>query len=133
MKSVWVGTDWHVWSVEHTPHHPYQSVSNIRQLSDSYANDIQVDDVFIYLGDLCDPAVTDLNELKRLVQNIPGYKILVKGNHDTETDYFYRDIGFDEVCDVCVINQVAFSHFPLKVEPDMINIHGHLQIGRAHV
>lgn len=126
MKSVWVGTDWHVWSVGHTPHHPYQSVSNIRQLSDSYANDIQVDDVFIYLGDLCDPAVTDLNELKRLVQNIPGYKILVKGNHDTETDDFYRDIGFDEVCDVCVINQVAFSHFPLKVEPDMINIHGHL-------
>lgn len=126
MKSVWVGTDWHVWSIGHTPHHPYQSVSNIRQLSDSYANDIQVDDVFIYLGDLCDPAVTDLNELKRLVQNIPGYKILVKGNHDTETDYFYRDIGFDEVCDVCVINQVAFSHFPLKVEPDMINIHGHL-------
>lgn len=123
MKSVWVGTDWHVWSVGHTPHHPYQSVSNIRQLSDSYANDIQVDDVFIYLGDLCDPAVTDLNELKRLVQNIPGYKILVKGNHDTETDYFYRDIGFDEVCDVCIINQVAFSHFPLKVEPDMINIH----------
>lgn len=122
MKSVWVGTDWHVWSIGHTPHHPYQSVSNIRQLSDSYANDIQVDDVFIYLGDLCDPAVTDLNELKRLVQNIPGYKILVKGNHDTETDYFYRDIGFDEVCDVCVINQVAFSHFPLKVEPDMINI-----------
>ena len=122
MKSVWVGTDWHVWSVGHTPHHPYQSVSNIRQLSDSYANDIQVDDVFIYLGDLCDPAVTDLNELKRLVQNIPGYKILVKGNHDTETDYFYRDIGFDEVCDVCIINQVAFSHFPLKVEPDMINI-----------
>ena len=126
MKSVWVGTDWHVWSAGHTPHHPYQSVSNIRQLSDSYANDIQVDDVFIYLGDLCDPAVTDLNELKRLVQNIPGYKILVKGNHDTETDYFYRDIGFDEVCDVCVINQVAFSHFPLKVESDMINIHGHL-------
>lgn len=126
MKSVWVGTDWHVWSAGHTSHHPYQSVSNIRQLSDSYANDIQVDDVFIYLGDLCDPAVTDLNELKRLVQNIPGYKILVKGNHDTETDYFYRDIGFDEVCDVCVINQVAFSHFPLKVEPDMINIHGHL-------
>lgn len=126
MKNVWVGTDWHVWSIGHTPHHPYQSVSNIRQLSDSYANDIQVDDVFIYLGDLCDPAVTDLNELKRLVQNIPGYKILVKGNHDTETDYFYRDIGFDEVCDVCVINQVAFSHFPLKVEPDMINVHGHL-------
>lgn len=126
MKSVWVGTDWHVWSAGHTLHHPYQSVSNIRQLSDSYANDIQVDDVFIYLGDLCDPAVTDLNELKRLVQNIPGYKILVKGNHDTETDYFYRDIGFDEVCDVCIINQVAFSHFPLKVEPDMINIHGHL-------
>lgn len=126
MKNVWVGTDWHVWSIGHTPHHPYQSVSNIRQLSDSYANDIQVDDVFIYLGDLCDPAVTDLNELKRLVQNIPGYKILVKGNHDTETNYFYRDIGFDEVCDVCVINQVAFSHFPLKVEPDMINVHGHL-------
>lgn len=126
MKNVWVGTDWHVWSSEHTKHHPYQSASNIRQLSDSYANDIQVDDIFIYLGDLCDPAVTDLNELKHLVQNIPGRKILCKGNHDIETDSFYREIGFDDVCDVCVINQVAFSHFPLKVDPDMINVHGHL-------
>ena len=126
MKNVWVGTDWHVWSSEHTKHHSYQSASNIRQLSDSYAKSIQVDDVFIYLGDLCDPAVTDLNELKHFVQNIPGRKILCKGNHDIETDSFYREIGFDDVCDVCVINQVAFSHFPLKVDPDMINVHGHL-------
>ena len=126
MKNVWVGTDWHVWSSEHTKHHPYQSASNIRQLSDSYAKSIQVDDIFIYLGDLCDPAVTDLNELKHFVQNIPGRKILCKGNHDIETDSFYREIGFDDVCDVCVINQVAFSHFPLKVDPDMINVHGHL-------
>ena len=126
MKNVWVGTDWHVWSSEHTKHHPYQSASNIRQLSDSYAKSIQVDDVFIYLGDLCDPAVTDLNELKHFVQNIPGRKILCKGNHDIETDSFYREIGFDDVCDVCIINQVAFSHFPLKVDPDMINVHGHL-------
>lgn len=126
MKNVWVGTDWHVWSSEHTKHHPYQSASNIRQLSDSYAKNIQVDDIFIYLGDLCDPAVTDLNELKHFVQNIPGRKILCKGNHDIETDSFYREIGFDDVCDVCVINQVAFSHFPLKVDPDMINVHGHL-------
>ena len=126
MKNVWVGTDWHVWSSEHTKQHPYQSASNIRQLSDSYAKNIQVDDIFIYLGDLCDPAVTDLNELKHFVQNIPGRKILCKGNHDIETDSFYREIGFDDVCDVCVINQVAFSHFPLKVDPDMINVHGHL-------
>lgn len=126
MKNVWVGTDWHVWSSEHTKHHPYQSASNIRQLSDSYTKSIQVDDVFIYLGDLCDPAVTDLNELKHFVQNIPGRKILCKGNHDIETDSFYREIGFDDVCDVCVINQVAFSHLPLKVDPDMINVHGHL-------
>ena len=126
MKNVWVGTDWHVWSSEHTKQHSYQSASNIRQLSDSYAKSIQVDDIFIYLGDLCDPAVTDLNELKHFVQNIPGRKILCKGNHDIETDSFYREIGFDDVCDVCVINQVAFSHFPLKVDPDMINVHGHL-------
>ena len=126
MKNVWVGTDWHVWSSEHTKQHPYQSASNIRQLSDSYAKSIQVDDIFIYLGDLCDPAVTDLNELKHFVQNIPGRKILCKGNHDIETDSFYREIGFDDICDVCVINQVAFSHFPLKVDPDMINVHGHL-------
>ena len=126
MKNVWVGTDWHVWSLNHTTHHPYQSVSNIRQLSDSYAKDIQVDDIFIYLGDLCDPAVTDLNELKMLVNNIPGIKILCRGNHDVEKDYFYKDIGFDIVCDICVIGQVVFSHKPIKVEPDQINIHGHL-------
>ena len=126
MKNVWVGTDWHLWSAEHTTAHPYQSENNIRQLSDSYANDIQVDDVFIYLGDLCDPEIADLNKIKHIVQNIPGYKILCKGNHDTEIDTFYKDIGFDKVCDICIIGHIAFSHFPIKVEPDMINVHGHL-------
>lgn len=126
MTNVWVGTDWHLWNREDNASHPYRSISNLGRLSDHYAQDIQVGDIFIHLGDLCDPGVTDPKKLKAILASISGYKVLCKGNHDTQDDAYYLEMGFDEVCDVCTIHNIAFSHKPMKVPPDWINIHGHL-------
>lgn len=126
MTNIWVGTDWHLWCREHDARHPYRSISNLGRLSDHYIQDIQVGDLFIHLGDLCDPDVADPKQLKSIITSIPGYKVLCKGNHDTEDDAYYLSMGFDVVCDVCTIHNLAFSHKPLKVPPDWINVHGHL-------
>ena len=92
MNNVWVGTDWHLWSVNSVTdkRHQFRSISNLGRLSDAYVEDIQSDDIFIYLGDLCDPGVTDIKKLKAIVSSIPGYKVLCKGNHDTQDDTFYK-------------------------------------------
>ena len=128
MNNVWVGTDWHLWSVNSVTdkRHQFRSISNLGRLSDAYAEDIQSDDIFIYLGDLCDPGVTDIKKLKAIVSSIPGYKVLCKGNHDTQDDTFYKEIGFDVVCEICVIHNLVFSHKPVRVPMGYLNIHGHL-------
>ena len=128
MNNVWVGTDWHLWSVNSVTdkRHQFRSISNLGRLSDAYAEDIQSDDIFIYLGDLCDPGVTDIKKLKTIVSSIPGYKVLCKGNHDTQDDTFYKEIGFDVVCEICVIHNLVFSHKPVRVPMGYLNIHGHL-------
>ena len=128
MNNVWVGTDWHLWSVNSVTdkRHQFRSISNLGKLSDAYAEDIQSDDIFIYLGDLCDPGVTDIKKLKAIVSSIPGYKVLCKGNHDTQDDTFYKEIGFDVVCEICVIHNLVFSHKPVRVPMGYLNIHGHL-------
>ena len=128
MNNVWVGTDWHLWSVNSVTdkRHQFRSISNLGRLSDAYAEDIQPDDIFIYLGDLCDPGVTDIKKLKAIVSSIPGYKVLCKGNHDTQDDTFYKEIGFDVVCEICVIHNLVFSHKPVRVPMGYLNIHGHL-------
>lgn len=127
MYNVWVATDWHCWSRDNRDsRHPYRSVSNLGQLADNYAEEIQVGDLFVHLGDLCDPAVTDPKQLTQIVNSIPCRKILCKGNHDIQPDEFYLQVGFDEVCDICKIGNLIFSHKPVRVAPDEVNIHGHL-------
>lgn len=128
MTNIWIACDWHLWNKKIEPRHPYRSVSNLTKLAANYASDIQPRDIFIYLGDLCDPAVTDLKKLTSIVTSIPGYKVMCLGNHDTQDPAFYREIGFDEVCEIAIIGKVIFSHKPCIVPPDCINVHGHLHV-----
>lgn len=139
MNNIWIATDWHLWNEATDSRHKFRSISNLGRLSDNYTRDIDANDLFIHLGDICDPAVTDIVKLKSIVSSIPGYKILCRGNHDTQDDDFYKEIGFDVVCDVCIIHNLIFSHKPLRVPMNMINIHGHLHtrklstLGYQHV
>lgn len=126
MNNIWIACDWHLWSDKKNIHHPYRSISNIGRLADQYTQNIDDTDIFIHLGDLSDIGSTNQEKLESIIKSIPGYKILCKGNHDTESDEFYKMIGFDEVCEICVIHHVVFSHKPVKIPLDMINVHGHL-------
>ena len=126
MHNIWVACDWHLFNREVEPRHPFRSTRNIGKLGDHYADMIQDDDLFIYLGDLCDPEVTDKEALTTIIKSIPGYKVLCMGNHDNQDIVYYYDIGFDKVCDVLRIHNLLFSHKPIRVAPDELNIHGHL-------
>lgn len=126
MHNIWVACDWHLFNRTVEPRHPFRSTRNIGKLGDHYADMIQDDDLFIYLGDLCDPEVTDKEALTTIIKSIPGYKVLCMGNHDNQDIVYYYDIGFDKVCDVLRIHNLLFSHKPIRVAPDELNIHGHL-------
>ena len=126
MHNIWIATDLHLYNVENDPHHPFRTQRNLGNLADNYGSDIQDDDLLIFLGDLYDPATGDAEKVSSIIHNIKGTKIMCHGNHDTESKDFYRELGFDAVCDILRIHNLVFSHKPVRVNPDELNIHGHL-------
>ena len=126
MHNIWIATDLHLYNVENDPRHPFRTQRNLGNLADNYGSDIQDDDLLIFLGDLYDPATGDAEKVSSIIHNIKGTKIMCRGNHDTESKDFYRELGFDAVCDILRIHNLIFSHKPVRVNPDELNIHGHL-------
>jgi len=85
---------------------------------------VALDDVVIHLGDVI---IGRQSELQGILEQLPGTKILVRGNHDYEKNSWYIKRGFAFVCDMLVIRDFLFSHEPIEVLPSgvRINIHGH--------
>lgn len=126
MENIWLTTDWHLYSKEWNDQHPHRSKANLERLAANFNSTIGEHDLLIHLGDICDPESADYETMKKIISSIPGRKILVRGNHDTEKDPYYIGLGFDDVVDVLVIHNMIFTHKPIQVAPDELNIHGHL-------
>lgn len=124
--NIWISTDLHLFSDEPDARHPYRTSRKLGLISDHFASSISQEDLFIFLGDLCDPIAADKERVKAIIQSIPCRKYMCRGNHDTEDDLWYREVGFDEVADVIRLHNIIFSHKPLHVAPDEVNVHGHL-------
>lgn len=89
---------------------------------------IKTEDMVIHLGDVywSDKALWS----KRFME-LPGRKILVAGNHDRDKSYhWFMKNGFDFTCHTFTWRMygysLVFSHKPLEIFPEDINIHGHL-------
>ena len=73
---------------------------------------VQEHDIVYHLGDVAFGLKSNYVKLKSLLASLPGYKILIKGNHDQyKVDYI--ELGFDEVKDYEIIDGVFLNHYPL--------------------
>lgn len=105
---------------------PFESVADMNQTMITNWNALVSDEDKVYvLGDFGadgQEAVV-LNQLK-------GIKYLVKGNHDTRANAYYRKAGFEEVydCPILLENFWILSHEPLYVNTNMpyANLFGHV-------
>ena len=83
------------------------------------------DDVILHLGDVCFGFV----DLKDWLGDLPGHKILVRGNHDAHSVSWYIRNGFEYACDGLVMSNIWFTHRPSEIVPKEaelgINVHGH--------
>jgi len=83
---------------------------------------VKPNDIVYVLGDVA-MSVEALKDFKFW----NGRKILIRGNHDTQSEGLYRDI-FYKILGTAKLNRVWFSHAP--IHPDELrgypNIHGHV-------
>lgn len=89
-----------------------------------WCNKVEKDDWVIHLGDLAWP------DYYEKLNNLPGHKILVRGNHDQKSYTWYQNHGFDLVCEEFTMKynglNLLFSHEPRIYHNKDLNIHGHL-------
>src|SRR5277367_6740035 len=90
---------------------------------------VMAQDTVIHLGDVIFYRATELQEI---LKGLPGKKILVRGNHDRESDGWYERAGFSFVAQAILIGGVYLTHAPQVTLPDgaILNVHGHLHAGR---
>lgn len=92
-------------------------------------NEVVTDeDVVWIIGDFC-PSNKKC-ELKAILSKLNGKKNLIKGNHDEESEDFYRDCGFNSVYSYPVIIKEFYilSHHPIHLNDGMpyFLIYGHV-------
>lgn len=105
---------------------PFASVEAMnREMITNWNNRVSSKDVVYILGDF---GATGLE--KQILDQLNGIKYLVKGNHDTQTNEYYRQTGFQEVYDCPIILEQFWilSHEPLYVNANMpyANLFGHV-------
>lgn len=91
-------------------------------------------DIVIHLGDVAMQTSTKKNEIKEIMSQLNGDKMLVLGNHDIPANkrdrHYWNDVGFKTVeqdIDRMVIGKYVFSHVPvIDLQPGQVNIHGHI-------
>jgi len=83
------------------------------------------DCTLIHLGDICMGGDIKTHEH---IAKLPYKKILIKGNHDTKSNKWYREHGWDHVykslSEVYFGKYITLSHIPIP-NIDHMNIHGH--------
>ena len=126
-NKVWVMTDWHFLKFENgtiTRHKNYDEIIKNCRI-------IKPDDLLIFLGDLVDGEVERKSEISRFIDQIPGVKVLVRGNNDLFPDTWYTSHGFKYVTPKFIWMNIIFSHRPTD-HNNRMNIHGHIHGGKTY-
>lgn len=84
-------------------------------------------DKVYHLGDF---ALSGKEQVSEIVSQLNGQIYLIKGNHDTHTNDWYRECGFKEVYDhpIIVHDYLILSHEPLPFVMNQMycSIYGHI-------
>lgn len=87
------------------------------------------DDVVYHLGDFAFGPGSH-NQVGPILEKLNGYKILLRGNHDRDSNAWYERQGFDKVIGRKQVYKYAdgvyMSHAPYPLRPPDIVIHGHI-------
>lgn len=106
---------------------PYANIAEMheRMVANFIAN-VSDTDIVIWVGDVSFAGVTTTNEI---LDRLPGYNILVVGNHDLDRHTGkLKMMNFKEIHTNLVFDEFVVTHHPWKqhLPSGMWNIHGHL-------
>lgn len=114
---------------------PFKSVEEMNKaIIKNWNETVSNRDVVIHLGDV---ALGSKEETKKIIQQLNGRKILIKGNHDNWTDEFYKECGFEYVSRYPIVwnDFYLLSHAPLQLSETTpyYNYYGHVHNDEKYI
>lgn len=94
----------------------------------NWKNTVHPEDIVFHLGDV---TWGKKEHLKEIMSELPGTKVLIRGNHDkSHSDNWFIDTGFSVILNKAQIGEVILSHKPTtlreeEIERGIINVFGH--------
>lgn len=129
MSNIWIVTDTHF---NHKKMCELQGrPENFNEvIIKNWQEKVQPEDQVWHLGDVI---LGQMGTLTSILEQLPGKKILIKGNHDKEKTQWYIDHGFTFVCYGFQYRKIWFTHHPARMLPEgcNMNIFGHFH-GNDH-
>lgn len=114
---------------------PFSSIENMnKKLIDNWNNTILDSDTIYFLGDF---SFTNTEMTKEICNQLKGYKIIIRGNHDRDRgEISWKNIGFQEVLNnphklyyidkKSNLRYIILSHEPQYINDNEFNLHGHI-------
>lgn len=115
-KKIFFTSDWHLFheNVLKLSNRPFKDIEHMhRVLINNYNSAVPIYGICYFLGDI---GFHKSPEIKNVLDQLNGTKILLLGNHDKGVTAMYN-LGFDVVLNDCSMiiakERVTMSHFPL--------------------
>ncbi|MGM0409125.1 MAG: metallophosphoesterase [Bacillota bacterium] len=105
---------------------PFKNADEMdKKLIHNWNKKVKEDDIVYHLGDF---ALTNTEKQFEIFNQLNGKKYLIIGNHDQQSRTKLLDrMGFEDAFDKYEYDKnIIFTHRPIEVENNQINIHGHI-------
>lgn len=147
MSTTWFTSDLHLFHkniiVYCGRHHDNEYDMN-RAIVSKWNEVVKDDDKVILVGDLSAGVMGRYDELKCLIKELRGNKVLIRGNHDHQIDTWYKSAGFSLVTEWLLLDDILCVHKPAtSYNTDVINlveqisprliVHGHIHDDRPNI
>jgi calcineurin-like phosphoesterase family protein len=130
---VYLTSDWHLFHKNIIKYckRPFQTLEEMgEKLIENYMMIVEPSDKVIFLGDLTIKRDRRYIEvLTYIFKNLPGKKILVRGNHDYFKEKDYLEMGFIKVLEKMETDNFLLVHDPVGWKTNKFIIHGHTHNG----
>lgn len=110
-------------------HRPWNNPQKMdRGIISRYKSVVQEEDTVYFLGDLTVRGHQYQNYLEFLVDQLPGRKILILGNHDKFNPFTYVELGFESVHTALEVPPYILCHDPAAaiIRPEVTWLCGHV-------
>lgn len=126
---IYFTADWHLWheNMLNLCNRPFNKCNRMhRTLLRNHNEIICPDDTLYIIGDVY--WKNSVNELRNIIENYNGKKILILGNHDRLKPFDYIEAGFYQVATSLQVEEFALVHDPANavVSPGTPVICGHV-------